>query len=499
MAKLTVADAYKFFHQTTKTFSRVETNGVKIDLAYLDRAVRETEADIQSGEVWLKAQPEWEVWRRRFKDANIQSTDQLAAVVYGELGHKAPGLTATGKFKADEAAMEKIPRPFVKEYFRVKKLRKSLGTYLKGIRREVTDKGFLHTSLNLAGGMSDDQRGGASSYRSSSSNPNLHNVPIRNPVMNKLIRQAFISRFNRGLLGEFDFGQVEVRVAGAVTKCPALRKYLTDPKSDMHFDTAMDIFLLDPDQVVKKGTRDVSKNMMVFPQFYGSVYFQCAPAIWDALDRRDLRVGVNGVAGDVTVKDHLAKKGITALGNCNPDHIRQHGTQPGTFVHHLKQVENIMWHKRFTGYTAWKKRTYEKYLETGEVELATGFVCRGVYRRNQVLNLPIQGPAFHLLALSMNLLQAEIDRLKLKSLLALQIHDCMLPDMLQDEVQQVMDIAYDIMTNRVRQVWDWIDVPLEAEFDVVPPGRSWYDKKLWVKRDGVWGPADPKAWKELSA
>lgn len=494
---LSVADAYKFFHQTTKTFSRVESNGVKIDLAYLDRAIKETEAGIKAGEAKIKAEPEWEVWRRRFKDANLQSTEQLAAVVYGELGYKAPGFTATGRFKADEAALEKIPRPFIKEYFRVKKLRKALGTYLKGIQREVTEKGLLHTSLNLAGGMSDDQKGGASSYRSSSSNPNLHNVPIRNPVMNKLIRQAFISRFRGGLLGELDFGQVEVRIAGVVTKDPKLRAYLNG-QGDMHFDTATEIFLIDPDQVVKKGTRDVSKNMMVFPMFYGSVYFQCAPAIWDAMDRRDLRVGVNGVPGPVTIKEHLAKKGITELGNCSPEYIKQHGTQPGTFVHHLKQVENIMWHKRFTGYTAWKKKVYQQYLETGEVHLPTGFVCRGVYRRNQVLNLPIQGPAFHLLALAMNLLQSEIDRLKLKSVLALQIHDCMLPDMIPDEVQQILDLAHEIMTVRTRQVWDWIDVPLEAEFDLVPPGRSWYDKKLWVNRDGVWGPADAKGWKEMA-
>lgn len=475
--RTTGVGGYELLHRGSLALSRVEANGIKVDVKYLDRAIAAAGVRIAALEQKLKEDDFWrKKWRGRFGDnAKLGSLEQLGKLLFEDLGYKCRARTDTGRYKVDEAAVEKIPIPFVKDYIRLRKLIKMKTTYLEGIKRETVGK-YLHPNFNLHL---------ARTYRSSSDMPNFQNMPIRNKDTGEVIRRAFVARKGRRII-EIDYSGIEVRVAACYTRDPALIRYITDPTTDMHRDTACDLFMLPPEKIGKKSTRDASKNMFVFPEFYGSVYFQCAPAIWEAMERRKFTVE----GSDKLVKEHLAEKGITRLGECVPDHIREHGTEPGTFVHHVKEVESIFWNKRFKHYTKWKKDWYHKYLDRGYFDTLTGFRISGVMKRNEVLNYGIQGSAFHCLLLAIVLAQAEFDRLGLRAMIVGQIHDSMLVDCPDEEVQQVLTILHRVMTEDVPAEFSWVNVPLEVEADVTPVGGSWHDKAAWrLDKHGVWGPA----------
>lgn len=470
--------AYKLFHDATIALSKIEHAGIKVDKDYLVRTIAHAEVSVGEAEDALKADKVWSLWRRRFaSEANLESETQLGEVLFEVL--KLPGGVRTGKsgkWATDEHVLSRIDHPWIRNYLKLKKLRKSLGTYLRGILREVDDKGFLHPSYNLASG--DDEGGGAVSFRGSASDPNFQNMPIRNPLMSEPIRRAFIFR-NIGV--EVDFSGVEVKIAACYNHDPALIKYIKDKSTDMHRDMAEQIFMLRRDQVGKKTTRDCSKNMFVFPQFYGSVYFQCAPAMWEAMLTRQFRIENT----TQLVIDHLAAKGIRELGDCSPEAVKA-GTKKGTFVHHLKQVEDDFWNNRFKVYTAWKKKWWKEYQKRGEFYFHTGFTCSGVLRRNAVLNYAIQGTAFHCLLWTVIEVQKELARRGMSAVFVGQIHDSMLADVPPDELQDFLNIITDVASRRLAEHWKWIIVPMEVEVDVVAKGKSWFDKKPWVKHKGVW-------------
>ena len=469
---------YKLLHDGLLALAVVERNGIKVDTDYLDRKIEEVGSQIAGLEGELQRDKKvYRPWRKRYGDKlNLDSTAQLATVLYDDLGFKVRAYTEKGQRKTDEEALKDATRKsdvsdFTKLYLRRKKLLKVRTTYLIGIRREVQD-GFLHPSYNLNRTVT---------YRSSSSDPNSQNFPVRDPELGDLIRGAFVSRYKNGRLCDRDYSALEVKIAYTYHKDPAMRKYLTDPTTDMHRDTAAECYMLKPEEV-NKTSRYCAKNMFVFPQFYGSFYVDCARAMWKAIDKMSLTVGKS----DVSLKDHLARKGIHKLGKCDPEY----DPVPGTFEYHIREVERRFWNKRFPVYAQWKKDWYNSYLEKGYFLTHTGFKIGGDFRRNQVINYPVQGSAFHCLLMSIVLVNKELAKYKMKSKLCVQIHDSMTGDVPDDEVQDFLDITHDVMTKKVPEMWDWINIPLDAEAEVTPVGGSWADKKVWEKNDsGLWVPA----------
>lgn len=481
MIKPNIPQAYRFFRDLTLAFAEIEHVGIKVDTDYLKDTMAAVQVSINVMEEKLKQTQVYNQWRKRYKEPNLDSTQQLAEVLFNVMGHKVTDRTATGKAKADERAIARVKDPFVEDFLKCKKLRKVLGTYLKGIFRETVN-GRLHPSYNLAGGLDDEKKGGAMSYRGSSSDPNFQNMPIRNKGMGKLIRQSFVAEKGY-LLGEIDFSTIEVRVAACVTKDKRLISYVKDPSKDMHRDTAADMFCMSVEFLkehkdwAKKGVRDFAKNKFVFPQFYGSYYIDCAQNIWEMMERANIIMP----DGKTTLFDYLKQKGIHKRGVCDENVP----PKKGTFEAHIKEVERIFWEDRFPEYTAWKKRWYQDYLRSGSVPMPTGFVATGSYRRNQVLNLPIQGPAFHCLGWSIIEIQKELKKRKMKTRIVGQIHDCMLAEIWKPELQDFLDLCKEVMTIRLPKAWDWIIVPLEVEVDIVEEGKSWNDKSQFVQNEDL--------------
>ncbi len=299
----------------------------------------------------------------------------------------------------------------------------------------------------------------------SASAPNFQNIPVRNKEIAKVIRQCFIPREGH-LFGEIDFGAIEVRVRACHSLDPVLIKYVTDLGSDMHKDWASRCFLIKPEQV-SKDARYVAKNQFVFPKFYGSYYRDCAVDMWDSLDKMKL-----SLPDGTSIKKHLKSQGIKKLGACDP----QRRPVAGTFEHHVQEVEQEF-ESTFAVDTAWKKSWWEQYQEEGAFDLLTGFHVEGSYRKNQVINMPVQGAAFHCLLQSLIWLQGWLRKNRMKSLIIGQIHDSVVMDILEEELESVLARAHQIMTEDLPAAWDWLIVPLIVEAEVAPLGKSWWDKR----------------------
>lgn len=476
----------------------MEATGVRVDRAYLEKSIQDTQTKIRDIEMQIRADPIYLKWQRRYGDkTNVGSPEQLSTVVFGELGYKSQRVfkgREEGEKKrqsASESALEGIDLPFVKLYFQAQKLRKAYGTYLRGIQREMVqhDDGhyYVHPSYNL---------NTVETFRSSCSDPNYQNNPTRNPEIGELVRRCYIPRPEQQL-GELDYGQIEVRIPPCYHSDPTLMSYVCDPSKDMHRDMAAQIFMISTKQV-SKDSRSIIKNKMVFPTFYGSYFGQIAPSVWDAIDRQKLVLeGVtvpDGKGGQrpKTVREHLAEKGITELGACDPEQ----SPVKGTFEAHMQEIEDHFWNVRFPVYTAWKKSWLEAYHRNGGCRFLTGFIMKGPHKKNDIINYCIQGVAFHCSAWSMNRIVNFLRRYKFRSRVIGEVHDSINFDMHPRERDDVIHTANRIMTQDIKAWATWLNVPLIAEPELCPLGMSWFDKMALKESDGVWVPGDQAKWEK---
>lgn len=458
----TTKQGYQLLHDGVRALAEVEGNGIRIDLEYLEKTIRQLERKIKLYHTKLRESKVWKTWRHRFgPGAQMGSREQLGEVLFTVMGYPCHEKTKTGKPKVDESALERVDLPFVRKYLELAKMEKALGTYLKGIQYETMPDGYMHPSFNLHT---------VQTYRSSSDSPNFQNMPIRHPVMGKLIRRCFIARPGH-VFGEIDFGSIEVRVSACYNKDPKLIEYVKDPTTDMHRDMAMQIFDLKQNEVDKKTHRQIAKNMFVFPQFYGDYYIHNAKDIWEAMTREN----VKGPAGDPIKEFFIDAHGITELGPLNP----KEEPGPHTFEKWMKDIEYDFWNNRFAVYNQWKKDWWQQYKETNTLEMYTGFVIRGILNRKECSNYPVQGSAFHCLLWSLIQLNKWLKKHRFESKIVGQIHDSIVLDIKIQELEDVLGAAKYIMTKLIRKHYPWIIVPFEVEADIAPEGGSWYDKKAY--------------------
>lgn len=451
----TTPEANDLLRRGSIALAEMEKNGVRIDVAKLDRTIEEVKEGERRIESELKEDDVYRTWRNVYgKKTDLESSQQLSRILFDELGCKSHGKTETGQHSTSEKDLLKIDLPFVAQYLELRRTKKLLNAFLLNIKQQLVGdvvRPFFHLT---------DVR----SYRSASSDPNLQNFPSRNPVLAKKVRECFIPR-NGHVLLEADFKAIEVGTAASVTGDPVLIDEVCNPLADMHRDTATQLFMIEQSQVQKKSSRHWAKNLFVFPQFYGSVYFQCAPSIWETMEHSAELIDGR------TFLQHLASKGITELGACGPDE------QPdgGTFARHVKSVQDDFWHRRFRVYAACKKRWWKEYQATGRMRTVTGFVIRGVYRRNQISSLHVQGPAFHCNLFTIIAIDAWLRKNKMRTLAVGQIHDCVLFDAYDPEWQDVAAELKRIVKEDLPAAWDWIKVPMTLEFELAR--ENWYAKK----------------------
>lgn len=446
-------EAVQLVHEGIRTLAQVERNGIMVNVPYLKEAINDTHEQVKHLEHQLKSDRIWDIWRERFgRKANIGSKSQLETVIFEEMGGKyerSGRTTDSGEYSADEMAFEKVKKkcPFVARYFEREKLSKALGTYLKGIERELVGEWFypiidLHTAIT---------------YRSSAQRPNIQNFPVRFAAIAEIIRKCIIAP--KGYrIGEIDYSGIEVCGSACYHKDPRMIKYIENPESNMHLDMAVQLFKMSKDEIGKR-VRNTAKNGFVFPEFYGSWYEDCAASMWDTMEILDLRTGKE--EDGQTLRKHLKSVGLGSLEK---------------FTKHCEAIEKDMWDVRFKVYKQWKYDWWDLYVRRGWFKFYTGFVSQGLYNRKQVCNSPIQGDSFHMLLWAMIKLQKWLAKNKLKSRIIAEIHDSLLMYFHNKEVDYVLEKAHQIMTQDIRKHWKWIIVPMSIEAEIAPKGGSWFDK-----------------------
>lgn len=372
---------YQLMQEGSIELSRVEANGIRIDVRLLEETkgmlaerILQLREELQDSEVW-------ELWRKTFgSKAKVTSGDQLGTIFYDKLGFDVTQHTESGKPSTDEEALQGIDHPFIAPFLRLTKYEKALGTFLKGIEKEIAGD-RLHPVFNLHL---------VRTYRSSSDSPNFQNFPVRDKEIGEMIRSLFVAS-PKSVLVENDFKGIEVSVSACYHHDKNFISYITSPGKDMHRDMAAQLYCLKPKEV-SKDARYGAKNRFVFPQFYGDYYVACARVLWDWIEKGKLK----GPDGKSLFK-HLEQEGIDERGDCDPE------LDPisGTFEYHVQQVEKDFWNNRFRAYGQWRRDWYDAYLKNGYFDLLTGFRVHGNFKRNAVTNYPIQGSAFHCLLWSL--------------------------------------------------------------------------------------------------
>lgn len=439
--------AYDLFHEGLLSIIQIERQGFSVDYEYCIRTQNRLLKRIEALELDVFESEEVVFWKNKYKDKfKLGSDAQLRDILFNHMKLKSIKRTAGGSPSVDKETLEKIKVPFVQDLITLRKMKKNNSTYFGGLIRETVDS-KLHPFFHLHS---------VTSYRSSSSNINFQNIPVRDKEVGKMIRSGIIPSLGNQLL-EVDYSGIEVRVSASVHKDPRMIAYIEDPSTDMHRDMAMQIFKLNKNQVSKE-VRYYAKNGFVFPEFYGDWYSSCAKSLWENVIEDGLKI--NG--SDMFVRDHLEDKRIT---NYN------------SFESHLAEVEDDFWHNRFKVYTEWKLEHLAEYHKNGYFDTLTGFRCSGVMKKNVALNLPIQGPAFHCLLWSLNRLTKIRAEEGWESNFVGQIHDSMIVDLVPEEREHVLKTVKRVSCIDIRKEWDWIIVPFDIDAEITPIDKPWFYKK----------------------
>jgi len=281
-------------------------------------------------------------------------------------------------------------------------------------------------------------------YRSSSNNFNFQNLPKRDKKSNKIIRELLYPHIGQKL-NEYDYKGIEVAIAAVYCKDKNLIKYVSDKTTDMHRDTGIELFCYENNpKDFQKDDRQLAKNKFVFPQFYGSYFELDAPPLWE---------------------------------KCTPEaraNMKQHGIRNlKDFTEHVREIEYSFWNDRFPEYAQWKKDTYKFYLKHGYLDSLTGFRYYGPMKKNEALNICIQGTAHHVLLRTFNKISNVIEEKKLKSKMIGQIHDSMIPSIEPNEESYIDKMIWYHGTQEIRDDWKWIIVPIEIEKSGGEIDQSW--------------------------
>jgi DNA polymerase I-like protein with 3'-5' exonuclease and polymerase domains len=431
---------------TSRTFQDMEENGMPVDMEYLKAC------DPMLGQMIYDAREEFlktniaQEWKKRFGTVNVNSTKQLRDVLYRYLGFEPPSQTENDEDATDKDALMTLGDPELVKLLNVRKLMKARGTYVRQIQREAV-KGVVHTifTLNIP-----------RTFRSSSQFPNMQNTPVRDKVVGPIIRKMFVPFSPEDHIVEIDLKGAEVATAACYNQDPKLIAYVSDPSLDMHRDIAEKIYFI-PKADIDKDIRYCGKNMFVFPQFYESSASNCAKALWHASG--NLFAGLDRIP----MRKWLKNNGVKTEQD---------------FKEHIDGVHSYFWEDMFSVYTEWKKEWWQMYLELGYVDTFTGFRCIALMNKRQAINYPIQGDAFHLEAWIANRVReklrdySDMRRVRLINL----IHDSLIANVpavvLAPFVRLVQDTVAEVRKNHA-----WVLVPITAEVEVAPVGKSWIEKK----------------------
>jgi DNA polymerase-1 len=391
--------------------ARMERNGIAID----DDFFREMRSRLKRE----LDQIESEIYKVSGGDFNLNSTPQLRQVLFEKLDLPILKKTKTGP-STDASVLEElaamgheVPR-LMMEYRELEKLR---STYVDALPQLVNPTtGRIHTSFNQTV---------AATGRLSSSNPNLQNIPIRTEL-GRQIRKGFVADEGKVFLG-VDYSQIELRILAHFSGDEAFVTAFTKG-IDVHRQTASVIFDV-PIEAVSAVQRGQAKTVN-FATLYGQGPFSLARQL--GITREEARDFIDTYferfAG---VRDFLDR-----------------------------QVEMA----KTSGYveTLMGRRRYVPELKSGNWNVRQ-------FGERVAQNTPIQGTAADMMKKAMIDVQAALDESGSPALVLLQVHDELLLEVPEGDVDVVRDLVVARMERAVE-----LKVPVVAEWGV---GKNWYECK----------------------
>ena len=404
-----VYDLYKDIELPLSTvLAKMELNGIRVDKQILEDMKEDIKGKID--DISSK------IYNLAGKEFNIASPKQLGEVLFDDLKLPHAKKNKTGYVTDANVLGKLIEYPIVRLILEYRLLNKLYTTYLEGILNSVAPDGKIHTIYTQA-----LTRTG----RLSSIEPNLQNIPVRNEF-GKLIRKAFIPEDNSVILSS-DYSQIELRIFAHLAKVDELINAFKN-NLDIHTKTAMDIFKVTKEEVTKNMRRQA--KAVNFGILYGISPF--------------------GLAEDIGISPKEAKKFIETYFE----------TYPGIKDYMNKEIEEA--HKN--GYVLTimnRKRTIEELSSTNYMQRSMG--------ERMALNTPIQGSSADILKKAMVEIDNILTKENMKSTMLLQVHDELIFNVTNDELEKLKKIVKETMENTIK-----LSVPLEVDIEV---GINWYDAK----------------------
>lgn len=350
---------------------------------------------------------------------NINSSRQLGEVLFAKLRiSNKPKMTKTKQFSTEEEYLQGFAHDFpivskILEYRGVKKL---LSTYVEALPQLVNRaSGKIHTSYNQAV---------TATGRLSSTNPNLQNIPIRDQL-GKPIRAAFVASDSEHTLVAADYSQIELRVMAHLSGDESLIEAFRCGE-DIHSATAARLYGKSPDAVTSDERRRAKTAN--FGIIYGISAFGLA-------QRLDIP---NREAKELIESYFASYPGVKAY----MDGAIQRATEEG-------YVETMFARRRVLHDIKSSNRT-----------------VRGVAERNAI-NAPIQGSAADIMKLAMVEIRRRFKAEGIRSQMIMQVHDEVVIDTLNSELEAVKRIVKEAMESVVE-----LRVPLVAD---VNSGATWLE------------------------
>lgn len=348
------------------------------------------------------------------KEFNLNSSQQLAEILFDQLN-----LPMIKKRSTAEAILTKL-----KEYHELpslilgyRKLFKLKNTYLDPIPNninEITNR--VHSSFNQTM---------TATGRLSTSTPNFQNIPIRTED-GKEVRKAIKAQSDDYQILSADYSQIELRVMAHLSKDEALTKALNSGE-DIHTFTAKNVFNVKEDQDVLPEMRRIAK-IVNFGIMYGAGSF-----------RLSQELGIPFAESKKIIDVYFEKyKGI-----------KQYMEDTKLLVKKDKSVQTLLGRKR----AVWDSDSQNQVRRDAAERMA--------------INMPIQGTAAEMIKLAMIRIDKDLKENNLKSKLILQIHDELLLEVHNNEIDYVTEMVVKHMKNAMD-----LDVPIEIDCGV---GSSWYE------------------------
>ncbi|MDO5755058.1 MAG: DNA polymerase I [Tissierellia bacterium] len=350
------------------------------------------------------------------EEFNINSPKQLGEILFEKLKLPIIKRTKTGYSTAQDV-LEKLQgsHEIIDYIMRYRSLSKLVSTYIDGFIDLVGEDGKIHSTFNQII---------TATGRISSKDPNLQNIPIRTPE-GRLIRKAFVAKENHQLV-DADYSQIELRVLAHLSDDGKMKDaFLHD--ADIHRKTASEVFHVEMDEVTK--TQRSNAKAVNFGIVYG--------------------VSDYGLSQNLGISRKEAKEYIEKYLN----------TYPGI----QKYMDEIVKKAKNQGFveTIMHRRRYVPEIKSKNFNIRS-------FGERVALNTPIQGSAADIIKIAMVNIYDALEKSPLKAKLILQIHDELILETPEDEIDQVKDLLKKVMEDAVT-----LSVPMKVDVSV---GKSWYDE-----------------------